>query len=193
MKNLLFLFALILSANTFAQDDEESDTLRPVYYLDSIYLEYNITKTTISRNIYDDVDGMRDMLYKDIEIRIATDEDLNMLLSDSIARFYHASKEFNNKRLLKTIYNFIDNKAIDSNLNVLYVRVMSPCQPCMNSIIDNIKSEQEIIKMLTKGKLKYVYVNYFQTTRKSRYEFIVITAKHWFKRKETYILYNEKP
>ena len=115
-----------------------------------------------------------------------------MLLSDSIARLYKASKEFDSDRQLNNVFNFIDNIAIDSNLNVLFVKVISPCQPCMNSIIDNIMSEKEMTKMLSNGKLKYVYVNYYQTTRNSRYEFIVITAKHWFRRKQIYTLYNEK-
>ena len=147
----------------------------------------------MSRDIISDIDWMYDMLYENVEIRIATDEDLSMLLSDSIARLFHASQEFNSKRQLRTIYNFIDRTAIDSNLNVLYVRVMSPCQPCMNSIIESIMVETELTKFLSSHRLKYVYVNYFQTTRNSRYEFIVITAKHWFRRQQIYTLYNEKP
>ena len=195
MKNLLILFAIILSVNSFAQepeDDIEFDSVTPFYYLDSIYLKYNITKHTMSRDIISDIDWMYDMLYENVEIRIATDEDLSMLLSDSIARLYKASKEFNSKKQLNNVFNFIDNIAIDSNLNVLFIKVISPCQPCMNSIIDNIMSEKEMTKMLSNGKLKYVYVNYYQTTRNSRYEFIVITAKHWFRRKQIYTLYNEK-
>jgi hypothetical protein len=195
MKNLLILFAIILSVNSFAQepeDDDNFDSVTPIYFLDSIYIKYKITKLSIERSVYDDVDGIADMLYDNNEIRIATDEDLSMLLSDSIARLYKASKEFNSKRQLNNVFNFIDNIAIDSNLNVLFIKVISPCQPCMNSIIDNIMSEKEMTKMLSNGKLKYVYVNYYQTTRNSRYEFIVITAKHWFRRKQIYTLYNEK-
>lgn len=196
MKNLLFLFAIILSANTFAQEPEDNidfDSVTPIYYLDSIYIKYNITKTTMSRDIINDVGLMSDMLYENIDIRIATDEDLSMLLSDSIGKLYHATQEFNSNKQQRTIYDFIDRTAIDSNLNILYVRVMSPCQPCMNSIIDNILTDKDMVKLLTNGRLKYMYVNYFQTIRKARYEFIVLTVKHWFKRKETYILYNEKP
>ena len=196
MKKIFYLLVLVLSVNSFAQepeDDIEFDSVTPFYYLDSIYLKYNITKHTMSRDIISDIDWMYDMLYENVEIRIATDEDLSMLLSDSIARLFHASQEFNSKRQLRTIYNFIDRTAIDSNLNVLYVRVMSPCQPCMNSIIESIMVETELTKFLSSHRLKYVYVNYFQTTRNSRYEFIVITAKHWFRRQQIYTLYNEKP
>ena len=113
-------------------------------------------------------------------------------MTDSISNLYHARKKFNTKRHIRTIYNFIDRTAIDSNLNVLYVRVISPCQPCMNSIIENIVGEDEMMKLITKHKLKYIYVNYYQTTRNGRYEYIVITAKHWFRRQETFTLYNEK-
>ena len=196
MKKIFYLLVLVLSVNSFAQepeDDIEFDSVTPFYYLDSIYLKYNITKHTMSRDIISDIDWMYDMLYENVEIRIATDEDLSMLLSDSIARLFHASQEFNSKRQLRTIYNFIDRTAIDSNLNVLYVRVMSPCQPCMNSIIESIMVETELTKFLSSHRLKYVYVNYFQTTRNSRYEYIVITAKHWFRRKQIYTFYNEKP
>ena len=195
MKNLLFLFAIILSANTFAQepeDDTDFDSVQPFYFLDSIYIKYNITKFTMSRDIISDIDWMHDMLYENIDIRIASDEDLSMLLSDSISRLFHASQEFNDKKEMRAIYNFIDGIAIDSNLNVLYVRVMSTCQPCMNSIIDDILGDKDMVKLLTNGRLKYVYVNYFQTARYARNEFIVLTVKHWFKRKETYIVYNEK-
>jgi hypothetical protein len=195
MKNLLFLFAIILSANTFAQepeDDTNFDSVQPFYFLDSIYIKYNITKRTISRDVISDIDWMSDMLYENVDIRIASDEDLSMLLSDSISRLFHASQEFNDKIELRAIYNFIDGIAIDSNLNVLYVRVMSTCQPCMNSIIDDILGDKDMVTLLTNGRLKYVYVNYFQTARYARNEFIVLTVKHWFKRKETYIVYNEK-
>jgi len=195
MKNLLFLFAIILSANTFAQepeDDTNFDSVQPFYFLDSIYIKYNITKRTISRDVISDIDWMSDMLYENVDIRIASDEDLSMLLSDSISRLFHASQEFNDKRGMRAIYNFIDGIAIDSNLNVLYVRVMSTCQPCMNSIIDDILGDKDMVTLLTNGRLKYVYVNYFQTARYARNEFIVLTVKHWFKRKETYIVYNEK-
>ena len=153
------MLVLVLSVNSFAQepeDDIDFDSVTPFYYMDSIYIKYKITKLSIERRVYDDLDGIADMLYDNNEIRIATDEDLSMLLSDSIARLYKASKEFNSKRQLKNVYNFIDNVAIDSNLNILFVRVMSPCQPCMNSIIDNIMAEKEMTKMLTNVKLKYV-------------------------------------
>ena len=195
MKNLLLLLTFIISLTSFAQepeDDTNFDSVQPFYFLDSIYLRYNITKFSISRDVISDIDWMSDMLYENIDIRITSDEDLSMLLSDSISRLFHASQEFNSKKHLRTIYNFIDGTAIDSNLNVLYVRVVSPCQPCMNSIIDNILTDKDMVKLLTNGRLKYAYVNYFQTARYVRNEFIVLTVKHWFKRKETYIVYNEK-
>ena len=194
MKTILTTVLVILTTLSFSQveDDTDFDSVTPIYFLDSIYLKYNITKHTMSRDIISDIDWMSDMLYENVDIRIATDEDLSMLLSDSIARLFHASQEFNSKRQLRTIYNFIDRTAIDSNLNVLYVRVMSPCQPCMNSILENIMAETEFTKFLSSHRLKYVYVNYFQTTRNSRYEYIVITAKHWFRRKQIYTFYNEK-
>ena len=194
MKTILTAVLVLLTTLSFSQveDDTDFDSVTPIYFLDSIYLKYNITKHTMSRDIISDIDWMSDMLYENVDIRIATDEDLSMLLSDSIARLFHASQEFNSKRQLRTIYNFIDRTAIDSNLNVLYVRVMSPCQPCMNSIIESIMVETELTKFLSSHRLKYVYVNYFQTTRNSRYEYIVITAKHWFRRKQIYTFYNEK-
>lgn len=189
------LFVIILSINSFGQepeDDDNFDSVTPVYFIDSVYIKYKITKLSIDRKVYDNPDTIAGMLYENNGIRVAIDEDLSMLLSDSIAKLYKASKEFDSDRQLNNVYNFIDNIAIDSNLNVLFVKVISPCQPCMNSIITNIMSEKEMTKMLSNGKLKYVYVNYYQTTRNGRYEFIVITAKHWFKRKRIYTLYNEK-
>lgn len=195
-KLLLLLLTIILSSNSFAQepeDDIDFDSVTPYYLLDSIYLKYKVTNGKFGRDVYYEEKEIATLLNDSTEIRIASDEDLSMLLTDSIARLYHASKEFNIKKQIRTIYNFIDGTAIDSNLNVMYVRVMSPCQPCMNSLIEYIASEDEVTKLISKGKLKYIYVNYFQTTRNSRYEFIVITAKHWFRKRETYTLYNEKP
>jgi hypothetical protein len=195
MKKILLIFTIILSINSFGQEPEDNDnfdSVTPIYFIDSVYIKYKITKLSIDRKVYDNPDTIAGMLYENDGIRVATDEDLSMLLSDSIARLYKASKEFDSDRQLNNVFNFIDNIAIDSNLNVLFVKVISPCQPCMNSIIDNIMSEKEMTKMLSNGKLKYVYVNYYQTTRNSRYEFIVITAKHWFRRKQIYTLYNEK-
>ena len=157
MKNLSLLFVLILSIVSFAQEPEDNtdfDSVQPIYFLDSIYIKYNITKATMSRNIYYDDYEIADMLYDNVDIRIATDEDLSMLLSDTIAKLYHATQDFNSKRQLRTIYDFIDKTAIDSSLNVLYVRVMSPCQPCMNSIIDNILTDKDMVKLLTNGRLK---------------------------------------
>jgi len=195
MKNLLLLFAIILSVNSFAQepeDDIEFDSVTPYYFLDSIYIKYKVTNGKFGRDIYYDEETIADMLYDSTEIRITSDEDLSMLLTDSIARLYHSKQEFSYKKQIRAIYNFIDGTAIDSNLHVLYVRVISPCQPCMNSLIEYIQSEDEVIKLISKGKLKYIYVNYYQTIRNSRYEFVVITTKHWFKRRKTYTLYNEK-
>lgn len=195
MKRLLLLFAIVLSVNCFAQEPEDNidfDSVTPFYYLDSIYLKYKMTNGKLSRDVYYDESDIASFLNDSTEIRIASDEDLSMLLTDSISNLYHARKKFNTKRHIRTIYNFIDGTAIDSNLNVLYVRVISPCQPCMNSILNNITSEVELVKLLTSHKLKYIYVNYYQTTRNSRYEFIVITAKHWFRRQQIYTLYNEK-
>jgi hypothetical protein len=195
MKNLLLLFAIILSVNSFAQepeDDIEFDSVTPYYFLDSIYIKYKVTNGKFGRDIYYDEETIATLLNDSTEIRITSDEDLSMLLTDSIARLYHSKQEFSYKKQIRAIYNFIDNTAIDSNLHVLYVRVISPCQPCMNSLIEYIQSEDEVIKLISKGKLKYIYVNYYQTIRNSRYEFVVITAKHWFRRRETYTLYNEK-
>lgn len=191
MKNLLLLFALILSLNSFAQESED-DSNELFYLMDSIYIKYNITKTYITTKTYYDEEVIADMLSEGTSIRIATDEELSTLLSDSISTLYHATQKFNHKKHIRTIYNFIDDTAIDSNLNVLYVRVSAPCVQCMNSILDNMQCEDEIATLLTDGKLKYVYVNYYQTTRNNRYEYIVITFKHWFRLKKTYILYNEK-
>lgn len=195
MKKIFYLLVLVLSVNSFAQEPEDNidfDSVTPFYYLDSIYLKYKVTNGKLGRDVYYDEGDIASFLNDSTEIRIASDEDLSMLLTDSISNLYHARKKFNTKRHIRTIYNFIDRTAIDSNLNVLYVRVISPCQPCMNSIIENIVGEDEMMKLITKHKLKYIYVNYYQTTRNGRYEYIVITAKHWFRRQETFTLYNEK-
>jgi len=191
-KLLLVLLAIILSVNSFAQEPEDDIDSESFYYLDSIYLKYKVTNGKFGRDVYYEEYEIANLLNDSTEIRIASDEDLSMLLTDSIAKLYHPTKKFNDKKHIRTIYNFIDATAIDSNLNVMYVRLISPCQPCMNSLIKYIASEVEVTKLISKGKLKYIYVNYFQTTRNSRYEYIVISAKHWFRKKEVYTIYNEK-
>jgi len=196
MKNLLILFAIILSINSFAQepeDDDNFDSVTPIYFIDSVYIKYNITKVTVTTDLYTDAETIADMMYDNSTIRVATDEDLSMLLSDTIGRLFKSSKEFDKSKHENSIQDFLFNIANDSNTNVLYVRVISPCQPCFNSILSSIKEDKELVKQLSDHRLKSVYVNYYQTFKTQRYEFIVVIAKPWFRKKQVYIIYNDKP
>jgi len=194
-KITLILLTIILSVYSFGQEPEDNDnfdSVTPVYFIDSVYIKYTIKNAVILRDKYYDPDMIVDMAQEYPTIRIATDDDMSMLLSDTISKVYHASKKYSKKKHNKTIIEFLDNTAIDSNANVLFVRVLSPCEPCMSSILKNILSDNDVTSGLMNRKLKYIYVNYYQTTMNKRNEFIVITFKPWFKRREIYTIYNEK-
>ena len=195
MKKILSLFAILLSLTSFGQepeDDDNFDSVKPIYFIDSVYIKYNITKATVSTDLIYDADMITDLIQEHGGIRVATDEDLSMLLSDTIATLFKATKKFNESKHKNSIQEFLYNIAVDSNTNVLYVRVISPCQPCFNSILTNILDDKDAVKMLTEHKLKSVYVNYYQTIKTERYEFIVIITKPWFKRKNIFIIYSQK-
>lgn len=195
MKKILLIFTIILSVNSFAQepeDDDNFDSVTPVYLIDSVYIKYTIKNAVILRDKFYDPDIIVDMARENRTIRIATDDDMSMLLSDTISKLYHASKKYDKKKHNKTIVEFLDNTAMDSSANVLFVRVLSPCEPCMSSILKNILSDNDVTSGLSNRKFKYIYVNYYQTRMNKRNEYIVITFKPWFKRREIYTIYNEK-
>jgi hypothetical protein len=195
MRKLLLLFAVILCINSFGQepeDDDNFDSVIPTYFIDSVYIKYSFTNMTFKTDIYTDAETIADMMQDNGGIRVATDEDLSMLLSDTIATLFKTSKKFSKNKHENSIQEFLLNVASDSNSNVLYVRVISPCQPCFNSILSSINENKELVKVLSEHKLKSVYVNYYQTFKTQRYEFIVVIAKPWFRRKQIYIIYNEK-
>lgn len=194
-KITLIILTIILSVNSFAQepeDDDNFDSVTPVYFIDSVYIKYTIKNNIILRDANRNPEMIEQMTRENPTIRVASDEDISLLLTDTISKIYHATKKFSRKKQYKTIYDFFDNTAIDSNVNVLYVRVISPCEPCMPSILNNVLTDNDVNTLLLKGKLKYVYVNYYQTTMNKCYEFIVINFKHWFRKEQIYILYNEK-
>lgn len=196
MRKLLLLFAVVLSINSFGQepeDDDNFDSVIPTYFIDSVYIKYSFTNISFKTDLYTDAESIADMMYDNSTIRVATDEDLSMLLSDTIATLFNTSKKFSKNKHENSIQEFLLNVASDSNSNVLYVRVITPCQPCFNSILSSIKEDKELVKVLSEHKLKSVYVNYYQTFKTERYEFIVVIAKPWFRRKQIYIIYNDKP
>ena len=193
MKSLLLnLLIICLSINSFSQNSEDENlaSINEVYFLDSCYVKYDIDKSIIRRTTYET--DYNDMLIKNIHVTVMTDEYLSSLLTDSIAKFYHVKQKFKQKKQLKSIYSFLDDIAIDSSLNVLFYRVESPCEPCRTSILENTLSDKDVVNFLYDGKIKYVYVNYYQTIRNKRFEFLVITVKFWFKKEKNYTLYSEK-
>ena len=194
MKFLLMLFTIFLSVNTFAQeseDDDNFDSVRPVYYLDSVYLEYVVKYNMVNIKAYRDIESMNDMLYEGFHIKVLSDEDISMQLSDTVSKLYKTSKPYKYNKQVKSMSEFFQTMAVDSNLNIFYVKVLAPCEPCKQSILDYLISDIDLITVLKEHKLKYLYINYYQTYRKKNSEFIVITYKHWFRRKVMLIIYNE--
>jgi hypothetical protein len=190
MKMLLLLFALILSANTFAQDDEEDfDSINPTYYLDSTYIKYKIKDKVFSRSTQ--VPTIEMLEYNEY-IRFTTDEDLSYMISDSLSIQYHAKQITNTKKLRRSMWGFVDRVALDSIADILFVRVISPCQPCMNSIIDEINTSKELVAEMSNKNLKYVRVTYAQTFGSELWEFIFVDVKIRFKRVQRFNIYGKK-
>lgn len=190
MKMLLFLFAIILSANTFAQDDEEDfDSINPTYYLDSTYIKYKIKDKVFSRATYTPI---IELLQETDYIRLTTDEDLSLMISDSLTRQYGFTQSAKSKNIRKSLLGYVDRIAVDSNTNILFVMVLSPCQPCMNSIIDEINTTTELVASMKQKHIKYIRVNYVQTMGVDFNDFIFIDIKVRFKRIERFNIYSKR-
>lgn len=189
MKALLALFAILSLNVVFSQDDESHDTLYPIYYLDSTYLKYKF-----SGNIFtcESLRPTEDLLYENNYIRVATDEDISFLITDSLNVQYGSNRVIKINSIRKTLYKYLDKIAIDSNANILFVRVVSTCQPCTNSIINEINNNKNIILEMKHKHFKYVNVNYIQTTGDTRMEFIIVKVKIKFKKSSTFVIYGEK-
>lgn len=147
-----------------------------VTFLDSIYLEYTKKGTLYYTTKFKPDDLMLlDVPY----LRIATDELINKSLSDSLATTFK-KKKVKSKKIIKDLEDFRDATALDSNLNVLYVKVRTHSCGCMSSLYDIVVSDEEILGLLQDKKCKSVITNYVQMFGQGSTSLIFVTLRFKF-------------
>lgn len=173
MKNCVLLLITFLTINMVGQK---------VTYLDSIYLEYTKKGTLYYTTKFEpDELILLDVPY----LRIATDELINKSLSDSLATTFK-KKRVKSKKIVKDLEEFRDATALDSNLNVLYVKVRTHSCGCMSSLYCVVVSDEEILGLLQDKKCKSVITNYVQMSGQGNTSLIFITLRFRFKKCKTF-------
>lgn len=165
IKNMKILFVLMFfSINLIGQNFS---------FIDSVYLEYKKRGSFYYTNKIEP----DDFLLLDSEyLRIATDESINKSLSDSLAITFKKRK-IKSKKIIKDLEDYRDAIALDSNLNVLYVRVHTNGCKCMRSLYDLIIDDEEILGLLKTKKCKSIIANYFQIKGEVSTSIIFITLR----------------
>jgi hypothetical protein len=165
MKNTLFI--LFFAFNMVGQK---------IIYLDSTYIQY-IKKN----NTYYTLKTEPDDFLLDVApyLRISTDEVINKSLSDSLATVYNKKKQKSSK-ITKQLEQFRDGIAIDSSLNVLFVKAQTYKCQCVNSLYNIVSGDDEIISLLKQRKCISVIINYMQVTKNNNYSIIFVTLKFRF-------------
>lgn len=180
MKNLLVLLISFITITSFCQE---------YYFIDSSFVRYKIGKNTYRRKT---LKANEDILSKNKFFRMATADNINMFVSDSLTKQYKAKKSISFNNVRGVSYMVMDKIAIDSSTNILYVMVETTCGVCGNSIIKSINSDDDIVATLKEKNLKYVRVNYSQIEGDVVWDFITIKIKHRFKRNYVFYLYSQK-
>lgn len=180
MKNLLVLLISFITINSFCQE---------YYLIDSSFVRYKIGKDTYRRKSFK---ATEDVLSEHKFFRMATADNINMSVSDSLTKQYKAKKSISFNNVRSVSYMVMDKIAVDSSTNILYVMVETTCGACSNSIIKSINSDNDIVSTLKEKNLKYVRVNYSQIEGDVVWDFITVKIKHRFKRSYIYYLYSQK-
>lgn len=180
MKNLLVLLLSFITINSFCQE---------YYLIDSSFVRYKIGKDTYRRKSFK---ATEDVLSEHKFFRMATADNINMFVSDSLTKQYKAKKSISFNNVRSVSYMVMDKIAVDSSTNILYVMVETTCGACGNSIIKSINSDNDIVSTLKEKNLKYVRVNYSQIEGDVVSDFITVKFKHRFKRSYVFYLYSQK-
>lgn len=180
MKNLLVLLISFITITSFCQE---------YYFIDSSFVRYKIGKDTYRRKTFK---ATEDVLNEHKYFRMATADNVNMFVSDSLTKQYKAKKSISFNNVRSVAYMVMDKIAVDSSTNILYVMVETTCGVCGSSIIKSINSDNDIVAILKEKNLKYVRVNYSQIEGDVVWDFITVKIKHRFKRSYIYYLYSQK-
>ena len=174
MRKFITLLLLVVSTSLFGQSFE---------YLDSVFIKHTYKGLIITEYLT----PTEDLLVGDY-MRIATDESMNLSISDSLNSKYSKTKSVNQQKLSSELYNSIDEISIDSNCNALLIKIsQDSCDYCVNSIIKEINDYNDIMNVIKVGKVKSIYANYFQLS--SGVAYIKVTVKRRFKFSERFVLY----
>jgi hypothetical protein len=174
MRKFITLLLLVVSTSLFGQNFE---------YLDSVFIKHTYKGVIVTRYL----DPTEDLLVGDY-MRIATDESMNLSISDSLNSKYSKTKNINSEKLLDELYNSIDDISIDSNCNALLIKIsQDSCDYCVNAIIKEIIDYNDIMNVIKVNKVKSIYANYFQLS--SGVSYITVTVKRRFKLSDRFVLY----
>jgi hypothetical protein len=181
MKNIkTLLIFLVISTSLFAQKTE---------YVDSVFI-MNTFKSKIVITEY--LEPTQDLLDSDY-LKIATDESMNLVISDSLTSRFIKPKHIKEKKLSNNTLSIIESAGIDSTSNVLLIKVhMDGCVTCVNSIIDAILDYNDVYEFINDKRNKSIYVTYYQLVGELRWEFITVTVSRRFGFPYSYTLYSEK-
>lgn len=171
----LLLF-LVISTNLFGQNIE---------YIDSVFIKHTYKGVIITQYLT----PTEDVLVGNY-MRIATDESMNQIISDSLTYKFSKRKAVNPEKLSDNLYSYIDNLTIDSTRNALLIKIkQDSCDYCVNSIIKEIIEYDDIMGVIKTNRLKAIYVNYFQIS--DGWSFTTVTVKRTFSLPNSFILYLE--
>jgi hypothetical protein len=174
MKRLIFL--LLVTSNILGQK---------VTYIDSIYFKYEKYGNKFIKSKVEPDEYLSSYTF---HLRIATDETINKFLTDTLNTIYNAKyRSIKSKRINKTLGVMNDGIALDSNSNVLYVRVISPRCKCYNSLLDMVIGDEEVTSLLSDKKFKWVISNYVQIQGRGCNDLIFVSVKLRGKKIEKFI------
>lgn len=176
MRKFITLLLLVVSTSLFGQKFE---------YIDSVFIKHTYKGVIITQYLT----PTEDVLVGDY-MRIATDERMNQILSDSLTSRFSKRKTVKPEKVSNDLYNFIDDLTIDSSRNALLIKIcQDDCDYCVNAIIKEIIDYNDIMDEIKSNRVKSIYVNYFQTS--TGWSFITVTVKRRLSLKNSFILYLE--
>jgi hypothetical protein len=163
MKNIVLL--LLISLSVLGQK---------ITYVDSVYFKY--TKKNGDLYTIQKIEPYEELLMSEPYLRMATNENLNKFLSDSLKKLFKINgRKISKKKLGVELESVRDLIALDSNSNVLFVRVISEHCECSKNLIKLIVEDEELYGLLSDKKCKSVKVNYVQLTDYERHDIIIVT------------------
>lgn len=166
MKHIITLLLLVIFTHSFGQ----------ITYNDSILIKHTYKSKFI---IFTEYLSPTTELLKDKHIRIFTNKKMNQTLSDSLTSTFTKSKSVNDQKLSDILFSNISDLTLDSVSNGLLINIChDDCEPCVSSIVREITDDEDIMRVIEKGNIKSIYVNYFQISNGMPFVTIKIKRRH---------------